>query len=98
MFITITWDDNKARANVVEHGISFTEAATVFNDPLKYTEDADEHSHGEERFTTVGYSAGNRIVRITHLEDYVVEYDVMILHIISARKPAKREREAYENG
>jgi uncharacterized DUF497 family protein len=28
------WDSEKAAANLVKHGVSFPEAATVFADPL----------------------------------------------------------------
>jgi uncharacterized DUF497 family protein len=33
------WDSVKAASNLVKHGVSFAEAATVFADPL-----ADEHA------------------------------------------------------
>ena len=28
------WDDNKARSNIIDHGVSFDEASTVFDDSL----------------------------------------------------------------
>jgi uncharacterized protein len=32
--MTFDWDDRKAAANLIKHGVSFDEAKTVFNDPL----------------------------------------------------------------
>jgi len=50
------WDQNKARSNLRKHGVSFGEAATVFNDPLAtYYEDPD-HSLVERRYLTIGRS------------------------------------------
>lgn len=96
--VTITWDDKKARTNLKNHRISFDEAATVFLDPLSYTEHDKKHSQNERRFTTVGVSARDRLIRLTHLEYVVIEYDVTVLHIISARAPENWEREIYEEG
>ena len=52
-----TWSDHairvgprEAAANLRKHGVSFEEAATVFDDPLFVTVIDDEHSHHEERF------------------------------------------------
>lgn len=98
MFRTITWREEKARLNFKEHRISFNEAMTVFDDPLSFTEPDHKHSRGEERFTTVGRSNKNRLIRVTHLERDIVEYSVLSLHIISARKPENWEREVYEEG
>lgn len=35
--LDIEWDPRKAYANVVKHGVSFTQAATVLTDPLALT-------------------------------------------------------------
>lgn len=98
MFTTITWIDRKASLNWANHRISFREAATVFDDPLAYTEPDKKHSRGARRFTTVGFSNKNRLIRISHLQEIVEEYDVLELHIISARPPENKERRAYEEG
>lgn len=34
MAVTFEWDDEKARANLKKHKVSFEEASTVFGDPL----------------------------------------------------------------
>lgn len=44
------WDAEKARKNLSKHGVSFTEAATVFGDPLAITFFDPDHSDGEDRF------------------------------------------------
>ena len=33
------WDPEKAARNAAKHGVAFTEAATVFGDPLAITDD-----------------------------------------------------------
>jgi uncharacterized protein len=44
------WDNRKAGYNLQKHGVSFTEAATVFYDPLSITFDDPDHSDDEDRF------------------------------------------------
>lgn len=44
------WDADKATTNSVKHGIEFTEAATVFGDPLAVTFFDPDHSDDEDRF------------------------------------------------
>lgn len=33
-FVDYDWDDEKAESNLEKHGVSFEEAATIFDDPL----------------------------------------------------------------
>jgi hypothetical protein len=42
--VDFEWDLDKARLNLVKHGVSFDEAATVFGDPLAITIDDPDHS------------------------------------------------------
>lgn len=44
------WNDEKAGLNLVKHGVSFEEAATVFEDPLSLTISDPAHSQAEDRF------------------------------------------------
>jgi uncharacterized DUF497 family protein len=37
MNLTFEWNEEKARANLKKHQVSFEEAKTVFNDPLAIT-------------------------------------------------------------
>jgi uncharacterized DUF497 family protein len=47
MGLFFSWDDRKAAANVRKHGISFEEAATIFEDPLLITVPDRKHANGE---------------------------------------------------
>ena len=60
------WDDRKAEYNLHKHGVSFSEAATVFYDPLVITFDDPDHSDDEERFIAIGISAQGRVLMVAH--------------------------------
>ena len=48
------WDRKKAARNLADHGVSFDEAKTVFDDPL-YVDFYDPgHSYDEHRFIIIG--------------------------------------------
>ena len=57
--IKFEWDENKNRTNQNKHGISFTEAQTVFYDDEALVIDDPEHSEEEERFIILGLSTIN---------------------------------------
>jgi len=84
------WDREKASRNLRKHSVSFDEAVTVFYDPFSGTFDDPEHSVGERRFITVGYSARGRLLVVSHTERGEV------LRIISARLATPRERKRHE--
>lgn len=84
------WDAVKAKANLSKHGVSFEEAAAVFRDPLALTFSDPDHSAGEEREITIGRSARQLIVFVSHC----LRRDR--IRIISARKATKGERKQYE--
>ena len=86
------WDRRKAERNNRKHGVSFEEASTVFGDPLAGTISDPDHSLGEERFATVGFSTARRLLVVVHTE----EADDRI-RIISARETTARERKHYES-
>ena len=44
------WDDKKRERNILEHGIDFVEAATVFDDPKVTIVPDVRKDYGEERF------------------------------------------------
>jgi uncharacterized DUF497 family protein len=50
------WSPAKAAANLRKHGVSFSEAATVFSDALSVTAPDPDHSTEEDRYITVGMS------------------------------------------
>jgi len=84
------WNFRKTEHNLRKHGVSFAEAATVFDDPLGATAYDIDHSAEENRFITVGRSKRSRLIIVSHADrgDRV--------RIISARRLTKSEREAYE--
>jgi uncharacterized DUF497 family protein len=53
------WDQEKAESNLVKHGVSFAEAATVFFDLLSITVPDPLHSDAENRFVITGLSTSN---------------------------------------
>ena len=85
------WDDNKNKANIYTHGISFQEAATVFSDTNAIETDDDEHSQKEDRFIIIGRSRRLRLMVVCHCYR---ENDT-IIRIISARKANKDETKIY---
>jgi uncharacterized DUF497 family protein len=84
------WDENKAAGNLAKHGISFGEAATVFDDPLSDTFYDPDHSVEERRFIIMGTSERGRILVVSHTDDGET------IRIISAREPTRGEKEFYE--
>jgi uncharacterized protein len=53
MPLSFEFDPRKAAINLRKHGISFTEAMTVFDDPLAKTFPDDLHSEEEDRYITI---------------------------------------------
>ena len=86
------WDANKATANNRKHGVSFTEASTVFADPLSLLMRDPDHSLNEERFLVLGASSAGRLLVVSHTERPPKT------RIISARPAARNERSQYEQG
>lgn len=86
----VEWDPNKARQNLRKHGVSFEEAATLFNDPLSSTISDPRHSEIEERFIIVGKSKQNHLLVVVHTDRGGR------IRIISARLATNRERVKYE--
>ena len=92
MALTFEWDTNKARRNLVKHGVGFEESSTVFGDPRSLTIPDPVHSKVEERFVTIGASHRGKLLVVVHTE----RGDNM--RIISARVASRRERRSYEKG
>ena len=85
------WDPGKAKLNFKKHKVHFEEAVTVFYDPLSATFDDADHSVGEHRFITVGFSSQDRLLVVSHTERGKA------LRIISARRATTHERKKHEN-
>jgi len=88
------WDPSKARQNIVKHGISFERAASVFLDPEALSQFDSEHSHGEERWLTLGFDRTGRLLVVCHT--YWEETSTLAkIRIISARQATKQETNQY---
>ena len=86
------WDEKKAAANLADHGVSFDEAKTVFDDPLYVDFYDPDHSHDEHRYLIVGESRQGRLLIVSYTE----RGDAV--RLISAREVTLAERKAYEEG
>lgn len=86
------WDEDKAKVNLKKHGVSFHEASSIFDDPLAVTFNDPDHSRGEHRFLTFGYSIMSRLLIVAHTERNGK------IRIISARCATRQERKIYEDG
>lgn len=86
------WDENKNNSNIRKHGISFNEAATVFerNDSIIF--DDPDHSADEDRFLIIGFSASSNLCVVCWCER-----QADTIRIISARKATKRETSDFRD-
>jgi uncharacterized DUF497 family protein len=85
------WNTDKARRNLQKHGVSFSEALSVFKDALSLTYPDSDHSAEEDRFLIIGLSSLGNVLVISHT------FRNDVVRIISARKATKKERSFYEN-
>lgn len=87
---TFEWDPQKAGANLQEHGVSFEEASTAFQDPLAKVHDDPDHSSVERRDIVVGHSLEGRLLVVSFTDRG------SNIRLISARCATRRERRDYE--
>ena len=92
MSLTFEWDDPKAEENLRKHGVSFSEASTVFADPLARTLADPLRSDEEGRYVTMGHSQLLKCLVVVHT------YRGDSIRMISARLATPRERKNYERG
>lgn len=85
------WDPKKAKRNYKKHRVPFEEAVTVFYDPLSATFDDPDHSVGEQRFISVGFSSRRRLLVVSYAERGKA------LRIINARLATAHERKRHED-
>jgi uncharacterized protein len=84
------WDPEKEEANLRKHGVPFTEAVTVFGDPLSMNMPDPDHSEGEQRFIVLGMSDRYRLLVVSYTDR------PPRTRIISARLATRNERNQYE--
>lgn len=83
------WEEAKAQANLLKHGVAFEEALTAFADPFAI--DAPDR-YVPRRFVLIGVSARHRTLFI------VYEERKTNIRLISARKASPIQRRKYEEG
>lgn len=88
------WDPGKALDNSSKHGITFEEAATVFQDSKAISIFDPDHSENEERWITMGISGKGKLLIVIHTFREESE-DVILIRIISSRKASKQEAKQY---
>jgi len=89
--VQFEWDPKKARQNIKKHGVSFDEAVTVFYDPLSATFSDPDHSVGEQRYITIGFSSHGLLLVVAHAERK------NSIRIISGRPATTQERKKHES-
>ena len=83
------WDMEKGPENLARHGIEFTEAATVFEDPLLVITGATRN--GESRDKAIGFSSTGKLLAVVHTET-----DGEFIRIISAWPATAAETALYD--
>lgn len=87
------WDARKAVVNAMKHGVTFREAATVFDDPHGLDGPDLAHSERERRFRRLGRTTSGRLLIVGYTRRRLG--DVENIRIITARPPSRKERAAY---
>ncbi|MFA4830545.1 MAG: BrnT family toxin [Thermodesulfovibrionales bacterium] len=85
----VVWDPRKAMLNIRKHGVEFSHAATVLDDPMAVT--IEDKSHDEQRFATIGADLLGRVLVVVY-----TYFDEEEIRLISARKATSKERRIYE--
>ena len=86
------WDSAKAAINRRNHGVSFEEARTVFNDPNVFFEEDFAHSVSEDRVKAIGFSTKDRLLAVI----FTVRGDAY--RLINAHKATAAEEAPYAEG
>ena len=87
----IEWDDDsKALLNYRNHGVYFSEAVPVLDDPYSLIITDDESDPTEQRFVVLGVGALGRILVVVYTHRQAK------IRIISARPAEPHERKEYE--
>ncbi|WP_041332939.1 BrnT family toxin [Roseiflexus sp. RS-1] len=89
--VEFEWDDQKSRLNIVNHGVTFEEAAEVFFDPFYQYGDATPNDVNEQRNFVLGYPVAQRLLLVVYTERRERT------RIISARLATRAERKLYES-
>lgn len=85
-------EPRQSKVKLKKHGVSFEEAATVFNDSLSVTFPDPDHSIRESRYIITGVSRFGQLLIVAHTDRSEK------IRIISARTATRLERRFYEQG
>jgi len=91
MDLVFEWDPRKDRANLEKHGVTFSEATSVFGDPLARIFADEDHSTNEQREIIIGHSQAKRLLLVCF-----TEREEGWARIISARRATRKEQRDYE--
>ena len=85
------WDERKGKSNIRKHRVQFSEAASVFSDPLARIFPDEAHSGNEVLEIIIGHSITKHLLLVSFSEP-VMDH----IRIISARRATKAEQRDYE--
>jgi len=88
------WNPGKAQENRRNHGVSFEQAATVFQDPRAASVYDSQHSGKEDRWITMGISTTSGLLVVHHTFEEIDSSHVRI-RIFSSRKATASEIKQY---
>ena len=91
MDLVFEWDPRKDQANLRKHRITFSEATSVFGDPLARIFADGAHSTGERREIIIGHSQARGLLLVCF-----TEWEEGRVRIISARRATRKEQRDYE--
>jgi len=89
--LTFEWDPDKDRRNQRKHGVSFSEASSVFFDEQGLLIHDPGHSKAEDRYLLLGMSAKLRVLVVSH----TYRDDDRVIRVISAWIATPLERDQY---
>jgi len=95
VIVKIEWDRTKSTTNKRKHGLSFEEAAGVFDDPLHLSLLDERFDRGEERWITLGQIHDHMIIVAAHT--YMDSEGNETVRIISARRATGKEERWYRD-
>jgi uncharacterized DUF497 family protein len=88
--VDFDWDEAKARANELKHGISFVTGARIFLDPDRFEWDVSRAADREVRSKAAGFVEGRLLVVVFTVRNQTCR-------IISARPVNSSEERTYGN-
>ncbi|OGT81835.1 MAG: hypothetical protein A3H91_13830 [Gammaproteobacteria bacterium RIFCSPLOWO2_02_FULL_61_13] len=92
--IRFVWDPAKAASNQRKHGVSFSEAQSVFYDEFAIQFHDEKSSDAEDRFLMLGVSSRAQLLLVCHCERGPGD----VIRIISGRRATRIERKHYKGG